>query len=155
MYAPRFESTTGITIGYAGGASIRVGNNYYGVNYWTGGTGGTSFTITPAGASAATLTVQSATTGNVLAQSVSAASTVSVVKGYAAQSANLQEWQNSASTVLTSITAAGLHKWASGNEQTTVGAAGAASALPASPTKYLKIVGSDGVTYVIPAFAAS
>jgi len=77
------------------------------------------------------------------------------VKGYVAQSGNLHEWQNSAGTARASVTAAGLHKWASDNEQTTVGAAGAASALPASPTKYLKIVGSDGVTYVIPAFAVS
>ena len=78
-----------------------------------------------------------------------------VLQGVASQTANLQEWQNSAGSVLASVTAAGLHKWASGNEQTTVGAAGAASALPATPTKYLKVVGSDGTTYVVPAFAAA
>lgn len=39
--------------------------------------------------------------------------------------------------------------------QTTVGAAGAASALPATPTKYLKVQDDAGVTYVIPAYAAS
>lgn len=38
--------------------------------------------------------------------------------------------------------------------QTTVGAAGGASVLPATPTKYLKVV-SNGVTYVVPAYAAS
>lgn len=78
-----------------------------------------------------------------------------IVKGASAQTANLQEWQSSAAAVLASVTPAGLHKWASGNEQTTVGAAGAASALPASPTKYLKVVGSDGTTYVVPAFLAA
>ena len=46
------------------------------------------------------------------------------------------------------------HKWPSGNEQTTVGAAGGASALPATPTKYLKILDSAGTTLVIPAYAA-
>lgn len=39
--------------------------------------------------------------------------------------------------------------------QTTVGAAGAASALPATPTKYLKVQDNSGTTYVIPAYAAS
>jgi hypothetical protein len=39
--------------------------------------------------------------------------------------------------------------------QTTVGAAGAASALPATPTKYLKVQDDTGTTYVIPAYAAS
>lgn len=52
-------------------------------------------------------------------------------------------------------TAAGRFKWNSSHEQTTVGAAGGASAIPASPTKYLKITDSTGATLVIPAFAAS
>ena len=85
-----------------------------------------------------------------------AAGTVPMVsRGTASQSASLQEWQDSAGTVLASVSAAGLHKWAAGNEQTTVGAAGAASALPATPTKYLKVKGSDGTTYVVPAYAAA
>ena len=47
-------------------------------------------------------------------------------------------------------------KWDnSSNEQSTVGAAGGASALPATPTKYLMIVDSAGTTLVIPAYAAS
>lgn len=50
----------------------------------------------------------------------------------------------------------GKPKWtAAGNEQTTVGAAGAASALPANPTKYLKIIDSAGTTLVVPAYAAT
>lgn len=57
---------------------------------------------------------------------------------------------------LMSVSSAGLLKWtAAANVQTTVGAAGGASALPATPTKYLKVIGDDGVTYVIPAYAAA
>lgn len=39
--------------------------------------------------------------------------------------------------------------------QTTVGAAGGASALPATPTKYFKVVDSAGTELIIPAYAAS
>ena len=39
--------------------------------------------------------------------------------------------------------------------QTTVGAAGAASALPATPVKYLSVTASDGVEYVIPLYNKS
>lgn len=50
----------------------------------------------------------------------------------------------------------GLIRWvAAGNQQTTVGAAGGASALPATPTKYLKVLDSAGTTLVIPAYAAA
>jgi hypothetical protein len=49
----------------------------------------------------------------------------------------------------------GLLNWIAGNEQTTVGAAGGASALPATPTKYIKIKNSAGTTLVIPAYAAT
>lgn len=52
--------------------------------------------------------------------------------------------------------AGGKLKWgAAGDEQTTVGAAGGASALPATPTKYLKVIDSAGTTLVIPAYAAA
>jgi len=44
--------------------------------------------------------------------------------------------------------------WVAGNEQLTVGAAGAASAPPATPTKYLKIKDSAGTTLVVPCYAA-
>lgn len=54
------------------------------------------------------------------------------------------------------VTRTGLPKWtASANAQTTVGAAGGASALPATPTKYLKVVDSAGTVLAIPAYAAS
>lgn len=49
----------------------------------------------------------------------------------------------------------GLIKWVSpANEQTTVGAAGSASAPPATPTKYLRVKDSTGSILVIPAYAA-
>jgi hypothetical protein len=50
----------------------------------------------------------------------------------------------------------GVPKWLnSANEQTTVGAEGAASALPALPTKYLKVKDHSGTTLVVPAYAAA
>lgn len=42
-----------------------------------------------------------------------------------------------------------------GSFQTTVGAAGGASALPATPTKYMKIQDSSGTTLIVPCYAAS
>lgn len=77
------------------------------------------------------------------------------VRGFTSQSGNLQEWQSSTPAVLFSIDASGFLKWVSGKEQTTVGAAGAASALPATPTKYLQVKDSAGTTFVIPAYAAA
>lgn len=54
----------------------------------------------------------------------------------------------------TSIILDGILQWnVAGNQQTTVGAAGGASALPATPTKYLKVFDSGGTTLVIPAYA--
>jgi hypothetical protein len=53
------------------------------------------------------------------------------------------------------ITPAGLLRFIAGSEQTTVGAAGAGSPLPATPTKYLKVVDSAGTTLVVPAYAAA
>jgi hypothetical protein len=51
--------------------------------------------------------------------------------------------------------ASGSIRWKSSSEtQTTVGAAGGASALPATPTKYVKVV-VDGDEYVFPAYAVS
>lgn len=90
-----------------------------------------------------------------------------VARGAASQSADLQEWQDSAGTRLAEINAFGImrtqgfvtlggfYEWRSGAEQTTVGAAGAASALPANPEKYLQVRDSAGATLVIPAYLAS
>jgi hypothetical protein len=44
---------------------------------------------------------------------------------------------------------------AAGTFQTTVGAAGGGSALPATPTKYFKIKDEAGATFVVPCYAAS
>ena len=52
-----------------------------------------------------------------------------------------------------SVDAAGIPKWTnSSNVQTTVGVAGGASALPATPSKYLLVKDSAGTTYVLPAY---
>lgn len=78
---------------------------------------------------------------------------VLTIRGMASQSGVLLRVQDSTPTTLWSVTAAGLPKWdAAGNQQTTVGAAGAGSALPATPVKYLKVVDSAGTTLVIPAY---
>jgi hypothetical protein len=54
-----------------------------------------------------------------------------------------------------SISNTGVPKWGNSNGQTTVGAAGGASSLPAAPSRFLKVIGDDGVPYVVPAYAAS
>lgn len=64
--------------------------------------------------------------------------------------------RNGAGTELMSIEASGLLKWsAAANVQATVGGAGGASAPPATPAKWLKVIGDNGQTYVIPAYLAS
>lgn len=82
--------------------------------------------------------------------------TIAVVRGAAAQSGELLQLQSSAPASLFAFTAAGRPKWASSSlVQTTVGAAGAAAAPPASPTKYLQVVDNTGATLVVPAYAAA
>lgn len=102
-------------------------------------------------------------------------------RGAAGQTANLQEWSTSAGAVsprvtpagvletvdqdiravaggvgsVVGLTTGGLRYYQASGAQTTVGAAGAASALPLTPTKYLKIVDNAGVTFVTPLYAAS
>ncbi len=65
-------------------------------------------------------------------------------------------WKNAANTVTYfSIDSSG-PRWFDANlEQTTVGSAGGASAPPATPTKYLKVVDSAGATLVVAAYAQS
>ena len=54
------------------------------------------------------------------------------------------------------LNGAGSIRWGqAAHFQTTVGAAGGASALPATPTKYVKIKDNAGTTFVIPVYAAS
>jgi len=98
----------------------------------------------------------SADTGRVNVDTATASSIGVVIRARASQTGDLFQTQDSTNAVLLAVTAAGLPQWkAAGNQQTTVGAAGGASALPATPTKYLKIVDSAGTTLVIPAYAAS
>lgn len=72
------------------------------------------------------------------------------------QSTDAFQVSNSSNTALMSIDSSGrFRNRASGNEQTTVGAAGAASAPPATPQKYLQVVDSAGTAYVVPLYKAS
>lgn len=65
-------------------------------------------------------------------------------------------WKNSANTVTYfEIGSSGPRYWDSNLEQTTVGGAGGASAPPATPVKYFKVVDSAGVTLVVPGYASS
>lgn len=105
------------------------------------------------------------------------------IRGGTSQSGDLTQWQNNSGTVLTKfdsggniwtinktigirnsadsanvflLQATGIMRWYDASVfQTTVGAAGGASALPATPTKYLKIVDETGTTLVVPAYAAA
>lgn len=83
----------------------------------------------------------------------SATDVTSIFRSFAAQTADTVKIQNSAGTDVFSITPAGLMKYVSGNTATTVGAAGGASALPLTPTGYLKI-DIGGTEYKVPYYAA-
>lgn len=85
-----------------------------------------------------------------------ATNNIFTVKNFASQSnAPIRLVESDGTTVLFSFTAAGLPRWnPAANQQTTVGAAGGGSALPATPVKYLKVVDSAGTTLVIPAYNA-
>jgi hypothetical protein len=72
---------------------------------------------------------------------------------FAAQTADSLIVQNSAASLIWGVTAAGWMKYISGNTATTVGAAGGASALPLTPTGYLKI-DIGGTEYKVPYYAA-
>lgn len=88
-----------------------------------------------------------------LSVTAGAAGTIAIkAKGAASQTANLFEAQNSSSTVLWAVSSAGVMKYVSGNTASTVGAAGGASALPATPTGYL-VIDIGGTSYKVPYFA--
>jgi hypothetical protein len=76
-----------------------------------------------------------------------------LTRNFAAQTADSISVQNSASSPIWGVTAAGFMKYISGNTATTVGAAGGASALPATPTGYLKI-DIGGTEFKVPYYAA-
>ena len=76
-----------------------------------------------------------------------------LTRNFAAQTADSISVQNSAASTVWGVTAAGFMKYIAGNTATTVGAAGGASALPATPTGYLKI-DIGGTEYKVPYYAA-
>lgn len=94
-------------------------------------------------------------TGQLHVAAIATGSPAIVADTAASSTADIQKWRVNTTEVF-AVDVAGLPKWsAAGNQQTTVGAAGGASALPATPTKYLKIKDSAGTTLVIPAYAAA
>lgn len=95
------------------------------------------------------------TTAMIVQNGTGAGGSVAIIKQGQGAVGDFVSYQDDAGTVLASLTNAGLHRWVAGNEQTAVGAAGAAAALPAAPTKYLKVVDSTGATLVVPAYAAA
>ena len=98
-------------------------------------------------------------------KAMAADKTPAVVQGYPAQTAALQQWKNSAGTVLTAIeggavringsaTTVGAGEISIGsNTATTVGAAGGGSALPATPIGYL-IINVAGTNVKVPYYTA-
>lgn len=74
--------------------------------------------------------------------------------GQTADPFRLMSGTSPSGAALFAINAYGIPKWRDINTQTTVGAAGAASVLPARPTKYLKVTDNTGAVLVIPAYAA-
>lgn len=94
-----------------------------------------------------------------------------VVRAVASQTANLQEWQDSAGTFLARVLPSGamvaqgilqsnragaiLQGGNAAAFQVTVGAAGGAAALPATPTKYMKVRDDAGTDFVVPMYAAA
>ena len=83
----------------------------------------------------------------------SAADVTVLTRNFAAQTANSISVQNSAASQVWGVSAAGFMQYISGNTATTVGAAGGASALPATPTGYLKI-DIGGTEFKVPYYAA-
>lgn len=123
-------------IGPASEAGLQIGNSSGGFKLWQTSTLGV--------AKASGFGSATRTTIQIAAISGQSATTPLVV------------FQDSAGSSLFAIGGTGIPRWqTTSNEQTTVGAAGAASALPATPTKYLKVMDSAGTTYVIPVYAAS
>lgn len=112
--------------------------------------------VAPSGASAtvaARIASLTANAGGATIASVAAATDVALtVKGYASQSADLLVLASSAGTKLSGFTAAGKLSYTAGLTATTVGSAGGATALPATPTGYL-IVDVAGTNFKVPYYA--
>lgn len=83
---------------------------------------------------------------------INASSPTIGVQAAASQTGSFIELYNSAGAFNWGVDPSGAPKWGSGVIQTTVGVAGGASALPATPTKYFKVKDNAGTTYVVPAY---
>lgn len=140
------DALSGATNNYAFyGNSAAATNNY---NFYAAGTAINYF----AGRTGVGVLLTSSAQFGVTNQQSTADVTV-ITRNYAAQTADSISVQNSAGSGVWGVTAAGFMKYISGNTATTVGAAGAASALPANPTGYLKI-DIGGTEYKVPYYAA-
>lgn len=140
------EGLTGATNNYAFFASSSAASGAW--NYYASGTAANYFAGRTGIGGAVTSTAQFGVTNNQSATDVTV-----FYKNYAAQTADSFKMQNSAGSDIFALTPAGWIKYISGNTATTVGAAGAASALPANPTGYLKI-DIGGTEYKVPYYAA-
>ena len=139
-------NVTGATNNYGFQGQIASGTNRY--NLYMSGTA-SNYLLGRTGVGVAlTTTAQFQVTNSQSATDVTA-----IFRSFAAQTADTIKIQNSAGTDVYSITPAGLMKYISGNTATTVGAAGVASALPATPTGYLKI-DIGGTEFKVPYYAA-
>lgn len=87
LQLPQYQSTNAFELQKAGGNTVDAGISYLG-NWWIGGTAGNSTTR---------LLVTPRQTSDV----------VVAVQGITSQTGNLQEWQNSSSVVLSSVSASG------------------------------------------------
>lgn len=146
--APVMTVKLGATPG-AGGDALQIQNSSGSVLTFFDSTGALNSSVINMVGAQFTNTRLSITTGNTVV--VGAA-----IRGAAGQTADLFQAQASDGIAGMVINAGRYLKWANaGFEQTTVGAAGGASALPATPTKFLKVVDSAGTALVIPAYAAA
>jgi hypothetical protein len=140
------SAMTAATSNYGFYSDIASGTNRW--NFYANGTAANLFTGRTGIGAGITTTYQTRITNVQSTGDITLALT-----NFAAQTADSFVVQNSASSTVWGVTAAGFMKYISGNTATTVGAAGAASALPANPTGYLKI-DIGGTEYKVPYYAA-
>lgn len=98
--------------------------------------------------------IRAADGGIVISGVEDAGDVVVKVKGYASQTADLIQFSVGAGAKLSGVTKDGYLSIAAGLSQSGVGSAGGATALPATPTGYMKI-DVAGTTRVVPYYAAS
>jgi len=139
------EATSAATNNYAFYSDIAAGTNRW--NFYANGTAVNYF----AGRTGVGVLLTTSAQFGVTNQQGTGEVTV-LTRNFAAQTANSISVQSSAATQIWGVSAAGLMQYISGNTATTVGAAGAASALPATPTGYIKI-DIGGTTFKMPYYA--